>query len=843
MRALPLIIAAGLVCWSFSTAAARGLLMADNGRSAYRIVVGRAASPSEKHAAQELRTFLEQISGARLPVITDDEPVGAAEIILGDNAHLRAIGVEVDFGGLGDEGFVIRTAAPHLVIAGGRQRGTMYGVYTLLEDYLGCRWFSSKVSRIPRMKRVEVGDINQRQAPALEYREPFSADALDGDWAARNRMNSSAARLTEEHGGNIVYYPFVHTFYSLIPPEKYFAEHPEWFSEINGRRSSDQAQLCLTNEGLIQEAIKNVKQWIKDHPQANIISVSQNDWWGWCTCPNCTALEQREGGAHSAPIVYFVNRIAEAIADEYPAVAVDTLAYSYSRKPPRALEPRPNVIIRLCSIECCFSHPLATDDYPQNVSFRDDIHHWFKLTKRIYVWDYVCDFAHYIMPWPNLRVLGPNIKFFVEHGVRGIFEEGCYNTLGGDMAELKAYVMAKCLWNPDYDVEQAVSEFLAGYYGPAARPVREYLDLLHDKVEDEHLHIQIWTGPEAPYLTPEIIARADQLFDQAERLAAKDPECLERVQALRLSPRYVKMAQGKSAYALVGDKYLPSHLPPEYEATVREFFAGVERNGITLISEGRTIADYRQAQGGFRTYDAVILENEGLRAAVVPALGGRIVSLRDKASGGEMLFERGPSDTGYPAAGGYEEYASPEYRGPGVATEFSAQRSEPAGTPGVALKAQVTPELALERRIELSASAPAVRITSVLTNTSDHPLRAVLRSHPEFAAADLDSLVARLPLPSGPDQRVRLAPPDDKGEWNVWLTADQMPRGNWELLDTRRRIGVRLTFDPAQVSKALLNWATAGPRINLELYSQEKELAPGESLVLVQTIGIIRGAR
>ena len=840
MKSLPLLMVPALACWSFSTAGAERLLLADNGRSDYRIVIGKSASPSEKHAAQELQMFLQRISGARLPVVTDEEPVGDHEIILGDNAHLRSTGADVDLAQLGDEGFVIRTAPPHLIIAGGRQRGTMYGVYTFLEDHLGCRWFSSKVSRIPRLERIELGAINERQVPVLEYREPFSADAFDADWAARNRMNSASARLTAEQGGKIIYYPFVHSFYGLIPPDKYFPQHPEWFSEVGGKRTHDGAQLCLTNEALVQEAIKNVKAWIKDHPDANIISVSQNDTGGWCTCDKCRALEQQEGGVHSAPIVYFVNRVAEAIADEYPNVAIDTLAYSYSRQPPRTLKPRPNVIIRLCSIECCFSHPLATDDYGQNVSFRDDIQGWFKLTKRIYIWDYVCDFANYIMPWPNLRVLGPNIKFFVDHGVRGIFEEGCYNTLGGDMAELKAYVMAKCLWNPNYDVEKAVSEFIAAYYGPAARPIREYLDLLHDKVEQDHIHIQIWTGPNAPYLTPEIIARADQLFDEAERLAANDAACLEHVKALRLSLQYVKMSQARPGYAVVDDQYRPAKVPPWYEATVRDFFAVAERDGITLISEGGALADYkRRVEAGFRTYPAVVLENERLRAAVIPALGGRMVSLRDKQSGQEIMFQRGVEDRGYPAAGGYEEYASAEYRGPGAADEFSAERSDQAGAPGVVLKAQVTDDLRLERHIELSAVKPAVRITSVLTNTSDHPVQAVLRTHPEFAGRDLSDLVVRVPAAAGRGLRISLAPPEAQGEWERLLSGDQIARGTLELLDAKRKTGVRLQFEPSQVSQALANWSTSGPRINLELYSTQQELAPGASLTLAQTIELV----
>ena len=836
MKALLLIAVAGVMSVVVSTSAAASLLLAENGRSQYSIIVARDASPSEKHAADELQAFLQQICGARLPIATDEQPPGEHEIILGDSAHLRSLGLGADVAALGDEGFLIRTAPPHLVIAGGRLRGTMYGVYTFLADHLGCRWFSSKVSRIPHLERIAIGDINDRQVPALEYREPFSADAMDGDWAARNRMNSSAARLTEAQGGKITYFPFVHSFYTLIPPEKYFAAHPEWYSEINGKRTHDNAQLCLTNEALIQEAIENVKAWIKEHPDARIISVSQNDCWGWCTCPNCTALAEKEG-AQSGPIVAFVNRIADAIAQEYPNVAIDTLAYSYSRKPPKTIQPRPNVVIRLCSIECCFAHPLATDDFPSNVSFRDDITNWFKLTQRIYIWDYVCDFANYIMPWPNLRVLGPNIKFFVQHGVRGIFEEGCYNTLGGDMAELKAYVMAKCLWDPNYDVEKAVKEFLGGYYGPAAPAVHEYLKLLHDKVERDRIHMPIWDGPNAAYLAPDIIARADELLDDAERSAASDPGALERVKVLRLSLQYAKISRVQPTYALVGEQYRAAGLPAWCEPTVREFFDVAKRNGVTLINEGRALDDYRQqVDRGFKVYDAVLLENDRLRVGIVPALGGRIVSLQDKRSGAEILLQRSPEAEGYPAAGGYEEYASAQYRGAGVQAEFAAQRSGQAAL----LKAQVTSELLLERRIELSAGTSAVRITSVLTNTSDHPVEAMLRSHPEFTGGDLRDMTVRAARSKALGERISLTPPDATGHWKRFMTGDEISGGALVLADAGRKLAVRLRFDPPQVSQALLDWSPDGPRVNLELYSTQKTLAPQESLTLAQTIEIAR---
>jgi hypothetical protein len=558
--------------------ASGNLIIADGGKSDYCIVISHEASFSEKHAADELQKFLNQISSATLPIVTDETPVSSNEIILGDNAHLRQVKTEIDFEKLGKEGFTIRTVGPHLVIAGGKLRGTMYGVYTFLEEHLGCRWFSSKVSHIPKRNRIEIGPINDTQIPILEYREPFYTDAFDADWTARNKMNSNSARLDEQRGGKVAYSHFVHTFYPLLPPEQYFAEHPEYYSEIDGKRTVEHGQLCLTNPDVVRLVTERVKQWIRESPQATIFSVSQNDWHGWCQCKSCREVDEREE-SHSGTMLHFVNQVAEEIESEYPDVAIDTLAYQYTRKPPKYVRPRPNVIVRLCSIECCFSHPLETCE--MNASFKADIEGWSKVSNRLYIWDYVTNFSHYIQPFPNFDVLKPNIQFFVNHGVKGIFEEGNYSGGGGgELAELRAYVMAKVLWNPGYDAQKAMNEFLVGYYGEAFAPIREYIDMLHNKVREDNIHMTIRAKPDSAFLAPEIIQRANELFDEAERLA-DDDDVLHRVRVARLPIQYVQIST------------LPKD-DPKRQKLIDQFFEVADKAGITNISEGRSMEQYKE---------------------------------------------------------------------------------------------------------------------------------------------------------------------------------------------------------------------------------------------------------
>jgi hypothetical protein len=757
-------------------AMSQALTLTRDGKSDYVIVLPGNASPSEKHAANELQYFLREISGAELPIVGDDQPLKPHEIILGGNLHIRQVNVMWALPPFGKEGFSIATAGDYLIIQGGQPRGVLYGVYTFLEDHLGCRWFSSKVSRIPKQPTIELGRIDDTQVPALEYREPFYWDAFDADWAARNRANSQSARLDELHGGKVTYYPFVHTFNNLIPPDQYFAEHPEYFSEIDGKRVGGNTQLCLTNPDVLRLTIAKVREWIDSHPGVNIISVSQNDWGNYCTCPGCAAIAEAEE-SQAGPLVAFVNQVAEAIEQDYPDVAIDTLAYQYTRKPPKAIRPRPNVIIRLCSIECCFSHPLATCDYPQNVSFRDDIVGWSKLCDRLYVWDYVTSFANYLTPFPNWDVLGPNIRFFVENGVKGIFEEGNYNSSGGELAELRAYIMAKCLWNPDYDPNVAMTEFLEGYYGPAARPIREYIDLLITKVRDENIHMHIWEGPYARFLTDDVLARSTELFDEAEKLAQGDPDLLHRVKVARIPLLYVALNRyeppPKETWIVRDGRFGPP-VDTGFGEQVDRFFGIADAEGITCRHEGHNnLPAFREAvqakRGGAPVWPLV---GDGWEAAIVPSEGARVVSLRS-ADGSELAA----------AGAAYAVSLSRSPAGLGARVPFAPVENMDPLQP--TFTADLEGGLSLQREFRLKADGLAVQ--STVRNPGDAPRRIIVHETYCLDLGPADATV--LQTPDGP---LSLAIPEEEAMRHVRVGPETLRGGPLKLANgvTRRAIAL-----------------------------------------------------
>ena len=143
---------------------------------------------------------------------------------------------------------------------------------------------------------------------------------------------------------------------------------------------------------------------MRESPNYLIYDVSQNDRANPCQCDKCQAIVKKEG-SDSGVIIWFVNMVAEAIEKELPDKFM-TLTYKYSRKPCKTIRPWHNVVVRLCSIECCFSHDI--NSCPRNVAFLQDLESWSAIAKNLYIWDYVVYFQHYMMPYPNIRVRKPN---------------------------------------------------------------------------------------------------------------------------------------------------------------------------------------------------------------------------------------------------------------------------------------------------------------------------------------------------------------------------------------------------------------------------------------------------
>lgn len=507
--------------------------LARDGASPYVIVVPERPSPVEQTAARELQEHLKQATGATLPITAENTvPADAPKILLGATAALKKLAPDIDLAKLPHDGIVMKTVGKDLILAGRPPRGTLYAVYTFLEDSVGCRWWTSTESFVPKRPVLALPALDLVYAPPLRYREAFYRDAFSGVFAARLKCNGNSNNIAVEYGGHYRFAGFVHTFFPLLPPDKYFAEHPEWYSELHGKRTHKMAQLCLTNDVMRAELTKNAIALLRKTPDAGLISISQNDWHGQCECAKCKAVEKEEGSP-SGPLLRFVNAVAESIEPEFPDVLVETLAYQYTRQPPKLVKPRKNVVIRLCSIECSFAQPLAAG--PQNEKFRADIEGWSRIAPQLFIWDYVTNFSNYILPHPNLRVLAPNVRYFVDHHTVGLFEQGDYGSTAGDFLALRAWLLSHLMWNPKADEKALIRDFLHGYYGPAAPHLQAYLDLREDAAERSGVYLKCFMPDTAAWLTLDDLNQATRLYDAASRAVARDPVLARRVRRERLT--------------------------------------------------------------------------------------------------------------------------------------------------------------------------------------------------------------------------------------------------------------------------------------------------------------------
>ena len=474
-----------VVALLLSGGTANALELAVRGRAPeYAIVRAADAPPAVAYAAEELRDFTERLTGVRLPIVTDDQPLPAKAIVLGRTRHGAAARESTSPAG-SDDAFRLVAKPPHLFVEGSAVRGVLYGVYELLERFGGCRWYSSWHSVVPKRDRLVVPDaLDDTQVPAFPVREPYWHDVRHNPpFAARLRVNSlSWDKLGEKHGGDL--YRFggglvsCHTFERLLPPEKYFADHPEYFSMVKGSRLREQTQLCLTNPDVLRIVTSNVLDRIRKDPTAKFYGVSQNDWYNYCECPSCAAVDAEEE-SHAGTMVRFVNAIAEAVEKEFPDKIIETLAYQYTRKPPKKTKLRHNVMPCLCTIECDFSRPLTVSPYHQNVKFVDDIKKWSAQTSRLFIWDYVTDFLCYPFPFPNVYAMQDNVRFFRDNGVYSLFEQGDGQGSNAGFSELKAWLLAKWMWDPERPMKELLDDFFAGFYGAGAPFVREYFEELH----------------------------------------------------------------------------------------------------------------------------------------------------------------------------------------------------------------------------------------------------------------------------------------------------------------------------------------------------------------------------
>ena len=585
------------------------------------IVVPAGAIESEAHAAEELQQFLHKAGGPVLPIVHDAQrPRRHVFIGAGEAMHAGAAGFDVSAFGREDFRIVVRDG--NIAIAGGRPRGTLYGVYTFLEDYLGVRFLTPDHTHVPWVGTWRrIGPVDRFYHPPMEARwVGYEANYADPQFAVRRRLNwarlpaiavdSPDGRGAGPLGGRSSMRHIGHSFDEQLPPAKYARDHPEYFCLYKGRRWATLKpgeegidfkggsfaygmQPCLTHPDVLRIVSARVLDDLAAHPEYLNISVGQNDGGSHCECGPCSQIREREGGPVGG-VMAFVNVVADDVAAKYPNRFVSTLAYSDTVAPPRSIRPRDNVQIMWCSISTCFLHGHEDAACPANQWQLGFLRAWAGITKNLYAWNYLMndEAGGCQLPMPNLGLIGPNIRYQASLGVRGMFFETTSSSHGNQFEDLRNYLLSRLLWDPSQDGDRLMTEWVGLHYGPAAPPIQGWIDRLHRRARASGLHCRCLGGKFADYGMDESDVRAGlEAIEEALRLAGGDEVLQQRIDKASV---WAYRAAIEPVWHLQEDDVIDPALAGRMRPLVDRFFELCRTHGATRtgLSERTSIKKY-----------------------------------------------------------------------------------------------------------------------------------------------------------------------------------------------------------------------------------------------------------
>lgn len=556
-----------------STAACADLTLVKDGKPASVIVLQAQPTDAAKLAAEKLQSCLQKMSGANLQIIDEPEAVPAGM------TAIRIISGAVNGPGgavpnMAPEELRLKAEANALVLTGCDAgptgyalQGTLWAALELLER-LGCRWLwpgelgevipqtatvtvpaNLEYSFTPPLvqRHIRAGKWNTRQQPGLdrlgitqaEY-EAFLAPGYD--WWTNNR-NGRQGTMSYGHAYGDYW-------------ERFGKDHPEWFAlQPNGSRDQsvrpDRTRLCVSNPELHKQIAADVVARLKADPSLYCASISPNDGGpqGFCTCENCEAWDAKDGvvldmriGTDNRHVsltdryVKFYNAIAELVAQELPDRKLGAYAYSAYRLPPLHVKLHPNVFIGYVGF-------TYLNEEERKVA-QDTWAAWGKAA------------PGGLFLRPNLYMTGMGFPVFYPHrlgedlkecartGMKVTDFDTCMNHWATNGIDY--YITIRLLWDPSRDIDQIIDDYCQAGWGPAAKPVRAYMDAL-EQMADKLAATNEYKGYKAnqellaAQFTDAFLAELNGYLDEAKKLAGDDEKIKQRVEFLRIGVDYAKV--------------------------------------------------------------------------------------------------------------------------------------------------------------------------------------------------------------------------------------------------------------------------------------------------------------
>ena len=468
-----------------------------------------------------------------------------------------------------------------ITISSNNKKNLFYATYEFIEKFLNVKWLSTDYTHYEKLSSLNIPDnYNYYYEPPVLTRTVHSKLFYD------DSIFADKLKVTNEAFPRYVPNARVHTFHRFMPYDVFYEKNPEYYALRNGKRLP--TQLCLTNNAVLEIVKDSVRSFFKSSPISDVISVSQDDNTQYCQCENCSKIDNKEGSP-AGSLIHFVNDIAK----DFPDKTISTLAYQYTRKPPKT-KPLENVLITLCSIECDRSIPI--DEGCKD--FSSDLKGWSILTDNIRIWDYTTQFTNFLAPFPNWGTIKPNINLFVQNNAKWIFEQHSRND--SELFELRSYVMAKLLWDPSLNFNTLIKDFNDKYYGDGGKYITEYISKIQSQIDNTSFFLFLYGDPSQgfdSFLSPQNLSNYDKLFNKALSKVDYNSNYFKRILRSKISIDYAILELYRKnfsdLYKLTFYENSLKTINPELIERLNNFRDVCSENNITYMNEmGFTVTDY-----------------------------------------------------------------------------------------------------------------------------------------------------------------------------------------------------------------------------------------------------------
>ena len=480
------------------------LTIAGHDISEYAIVRATEDDTCVTTAAAELASYIEKSCGAALPIYTGSEYAADAK------APGRKIVISSGDESLGDEGFSISVDEDgNLAIRGGVWRGSLFGVYDLLEDDIGWRFLAVPDSYydllVPKDRQEFLYESDHIDLTAAINRVETPSIAIRGGCDGIRQKNTYASLYGPDRGGHGFIIRICHGLQNNH--DKIFSGDYEGLYKGYGAEGQ---QPCFSNEDII-EAIENYAlNYVEDRLKANekigedIICVDVSHWDGptFCKCKTCEKVNAVEGSL-CGTVLRMANRVARLLDEKHKGVSAGILAYGVTERLPRVTKPEKNIYVSFTHwpsgdsprvIPCnnhCVSGVDCGDTQYNNRTFARDLDEWLEVTDadKMQIWYYPFeDYPTYSSPL--YTVMLEDMKYFASKNIAHVYfcmERNDPRNNGLICEGLTEYLGARYMWDADMTEEEALSylrEWFDIIYGEEAGDLVFELALVADRAGD-----------------------------------------------------------------------------------------------------------------------------------------------------------------------------------------------------------------------------------------------------------------------------------------------------------------------------------------------------------------------